>query len=27
VTLGEVEAKEAEVNRRLDEMWRGLGYV
>jgi chromosome segregation ATPase len=27
VTLGEIEAKDAEVNRRLDEMLRGLGYV
>ncbi len=27
VTLGEIEAKDADVNRRLDEMLRGLGYV
>ena len=26
VTLGEIEAKDADVNRRLDEMLRGLGY-
>ena len=27
VTLGEIEAKDTEVNQRLDEMLRGLGYV
>ena len=26
VTLGEIEAKDADVSQRLDEMLRGLGY-